>query len=208
MVPIFLSNWWFIPYKISTLLNVATLQFLIPTYQGVRTIFNFLRFSNQIVFLQNISTSHKFRVWNRYDHPRLCLLTSTLAIWKLFIVFRSSANEILVDVFFQKSTCFLYQTDIVFDFMNALGEWRYINARVTINKFVVINVYWVIQILDRIMFTKRGEIIDKDYDLQNLSQSKVFKDLRKSQRPPTHLLPTNSSKIHAPRQSPRVMVCS
>lgn len=41
-------------------------------------------------------------------------------------VFRSSADQITVDVFFHRSTCFLYETDIVFDFMNALGEYQII----------------------------------------------------------------------------------
>lgn len=36
--------------------------------------------------------------------------------------FRLYADQITVDVYFQKSTCFLYETDIVFDFMNALGD--------------------------------------------------------------------------------------
>ncbi|XP_025199512.1 pickpocket protein 19-like [Melanaphis sacchari] len=32
----------------------------------------------------------------------------------------SSADQITIDVFFHRSTCFLYETDLVFDFMNAL----------------------------------------------------------------------------------------
>jgi len=38
--------------------------------------------------------------------------------------FRSSADQITIDVFFHRSTCFLYETDLVFDFMNALGEYK------------------------------------------------------------------------------------
>lgn len=91
--------------------------FSIPTRRGVGTIFDFLSCFYES-FLHHVDSASEIVM-----APCCYLPMSTHAIRNLFTVFRSSANEIIVDVFFQRSSCFLYQTDIVFDFMNALGEW-------------------------------------------------------------------------------------
>lgn len=53
--------------------------------------------------------------------------------WSFVTVFRSRADQITIDVFFHRSTCFLYETDLVFDFMNALGEYK-------INNYIIYNI--------------------------------------------------------------------